>query len=404
MLLATRYSLALITIFNAHLLSNGRSQGGWECDITEVKTLALTNDIVEFMALRLQKLPEATQDLLKLAACIGNQFDLSTLAIVCQQSVAETAANLWKALEEGLILPQSEIYKFYLDKQSTEIEQIPQIVNYKFLHDRVQQAAYSLIPEGDKKATHLKIGQLLLNNIDEDKLEENIFKIVNQLNIGTELISEQYTRNQLAKLNLMAGCKAKTATAYSAAVNYLKLGRNLLTTASWEDCYELTLALYEEAAEAAYLSTNYEEMNQLAEEIHRTAKTLLDRIKVYEIEIQAHMAQDKFLKAIQTGLQVLEFLGIRFPETPENSDIQTEIETTFANLGERNPLELAEIPLMSDRSKLAALRILNCVCPCAYQAAPQLLPLLVMEQVNLSMKYGNSAISPTGYAMWGLIL
>ncbi len=384
--------------------SKGESQGGWVCDISQIKALALTDDVVKFMSLQLQKLPQETQDVLKLAAFIGNQFDLSILAIVCEQSVAETAANLWKALQEGLILPQSEIYKFYLEKQISEIEQIPQIVSYKFLHDRVQQAAYSLIPQSDKKDTHLKIGQLLLNNIDEDRLEENILKIVNQLNIGAELITEQFTRNQLAKLNLIAGCKAKIATAYSAAANYLKLGINLLATTSWEDCYELTLALYEEAAEAAYLSTNFEEMNQLAEEIHRRAKTLLDRIKVYEVEIQAYMAQNQFLEAIQTGLQVLQFLGICFPETPNHSDIQTGMERTFANLGQRNPLDLQDIPVMCDSSKLAALRILNSLCSCAYQAAPQLLPLLVMEQVNLSMKYGNSAISPTGYAMWALIL
>ncbi len=378
--------------------------GLWVCDISQVKGLALTDDVVEFMSLQLQKLPEATQDVLKLAACIGNQFDLSTLAIVCEKSEAETAANLWKTLQLGLILPQSEIYKFYIEKERPEIELESQVISYKFLHDRVQQAAFSLIPEKQKKATHLKIGQLLLKNTDEDKLEENIFEIVNQLNIGTELITEQSSRNQLAKLNLMAGCKAKMATAYSAAVDYLTLGRNLLTTTSWEDCYELTLALYEEAAEAAYLSTNFAEMNQLVEEIHPKAKTLLDRIKVYEIEIQAHMAQDKFLTAIQTGLQVLELLGIYFPETPEYSHIQTGIETTFANLGERNPLDLADIPVMNDVSKLAAQRIINCVFPCAYQAAPQLLPLLVMEQVNLSMKYGNSNISATGYAMWALIL
>jgi len=386
------------------LITFNFNTGLWVCDISQVKALALTDDVVEFMSLQLQKLPQETQDILKLAACIGNQFDLSTLAIVCEKSEAETAANLWEALQLGLILPQSEIYKFYIEKQRPEIEPVSQVISYKFLHDRVQQAAFSLIPERQKKATHLKIGQLLLNNTDEDKLEENIFEIVNQLNIGTELITDQFSRNQLAKLNLMAGCKAKIATAYSAAIDYLALGRNLLATTSWEDCYELTLGLYEEAAEAAYLSTNFEEMNQLVEVIHSKAKTLLDRIKVYEVEIQASMAQNRFIEAIKTGLQVLEFLGICFPETPEYSDIQTGIEATFANLGQRNPLELTDIPIMSDCSKLAALRILNCVCPCAYQAAPQLLPLLVMEQVNLSMKYGNSALSATGYAMWALIL
>ena len=387
-----------------HFDSQEGSQGGWRCDIAQVKDKALTDDVVDFLILQLQKLPTDTQNVLKLAACIGNQFDLETLVIICERSQIEISSYLWKALQSRFILPTSEVYKFYVGIEREETEDISQSITYKFLHDRVQQAAYSLIPESQKQATHVKIGQLLLNNTNEDELEANIFEIVNQLNIGFELITEQLSRNQLAKLNLMAGCKAKIATAYSAAVDYLALARNLLENTSWENDYELMLAVYEEGAEAAYLSTNFESMKQLVEEVHNRAKTLLERIKVYEVEIQAYMAQNQFSSAIETGLEVLKLLGICFPETPNQSDIQAGMEKTFASLNQRNPLELADISVMSDRSKLAALRILNCVFPCAYQAAPQLLPLLVMEQVNLSIEYGNSAISPTGYGMWGLIL
>ncbi|MEO0840613.1 MAG: serine/threonine-protein kinase PknK, partial [Cyanobacteria bacterium J06643_5] len=399
----------LKSLYEDGLIKFDFDTSSWECDITQIRALALTDDVVEFMASRLQKLPEATQNVLKLAACIGNQFDLATLAIVCEKSVTETAADLWKSLQEGLILPQSEVYKFYLDSETDNRElQNKQIENYnsnyKFLHDRVQQAAYSLIPQKQKQTTHYYIGKLLLNNTSESDLEKNIFEIVNQLNIGIDLITNAVEQNQLAKLNLMAGCKAKTATAYSSAMNYLTSGINLLVPTSWEDCYELTLKLYQEAVEAAYLTTKFEEMNQLVKEIHSSAKTLLDRIKVYEVEIQAHMAQNQYLEAIDIGFQVLKLLGIEFPETPTQSDIEAGMAKTFANLGQRNPLELIDIPVMSDDSKLAALRILNCVFPCAYQAAPQLLALLVMEQVNLSMTYGNSPISASGYASWALIL
>ncbi|BAY82451.1 multi-sensor signal transduction multi-kinase [Calothrix parasitica NIES-267] len=399
----------LKSLYEDGLIKFDFDTSSWECDITQVRGLALTDDVVEFMALRLQKLPEATQNVLKLAACIGNQFDLATLAIVCEKSVAETAVDLWKSLQEGLILPQSEVYKFYLDSETDNQElQNEQIENYnskyKFLHDRVQQAAYYLIPQKQKQKTHYDIGKLLLNNTAESDLEKNIFEIVNQLNIGIDLITNAVEQNQLAKLNLMAGCKAKAATAYSSAMNYLTSGINLLLPTSWEDCYELTLRLYQEAVEAAYLTTKFEEMNQLVKEIHNSAKTLLDRIKVYEVEIQAHMAQNQYLEAIDTGFQVLKLLGIDFPEAPTQSDIEAGMAKTFANLAGRNPLELVDIPVMSDDSKIAALRILNCVFPCAYQAAPQLLALLVMEQVNLSMTYGNSPISASGYGSWALIL
>jgi len=114
--------------------------GYWQCDIAKIKQLALTDNVVEFMAQQLQKLPAATQQVLKLAACIGNQFDLHTLAIVYQQSQTETAAALWKALQFGLILPQSEIYKFYVGQENpTNNQEIAHSLTYKFLHDRVNK-------------------------------------------------------------------------------------------------------------------------------------------------------------------------------------------------------------------------------------------------------------------------
>ncbi|NJS16023.1 MAG: serine/threonine-protein kinase PknK [Nostocaceae cyanobacterium CSU_2_110] len=146
------------SLYEDDLIKFNFEQNLWGCNISEVKKLALTDDVVEFMSLQLQKLPEQTQNVLKLAACIGNQFDLATLAIVCEKSEAETAADLWKALEEGLIIPQSEIYKFYLEIRQ-EIQPASQIIDYRFLHDRVQQAAYSLIPNEQKPITHLNVGK-----------------------------------------------------------------------------------------------------------------------------------------------------------------------------------------------------------------------------------------------------
>ncbi|MHC5763559.1 ATP-binding protein, partial [Nostoc sp.] len=174
-------------------------RGNWQCDIPQVKALAITDDVVEFMALQLQKLPTATQDVLKLAACIGNEFDLATLAIaqgassqnMPQMSEAQTATAIWKALQEGLILPQTEVYKFYVGRETQDIVESSLTVNYKFLHDRVQQAAYALIPESKKQSIHLQIGQLLLSKIPIKKQEERIFEIVNQLNIGVKLITRQ---------------------------------------------------------------------------------------------------------------------------------------------------------------------------------------------------------------------
>ena len=205
--------------------------GFWQCEVSQVRSLALTDDVVEFMALQLQKLPESTQTVLKLAACIGNQFDLNLLAIVSEQTKTDAAAALWKALQEGLILPQSEVYKFYIghtqSEHNSDLRTRSSGLCYKFLHDRIQQAAYSLIPDDQKQITHLQIGRLFQQAITESEQDESLFEIVNHLNKGASLIEDEQ-QQELVQLNLVAGQKAKSATAYRAALGYFNTGIVLL--------------------------------------------------------------------------------------------------------------------------------------------------------------------------------
>ncbi|MEW6498797.1 MAG: AAA family ATPase, partial [Cyanobacteriota bacterium] len=382
------------------------TKGGWQCDIAKVRTLVTNNDVVEFMALQLQKLPINTQTVLQLAACIGNSFDLATLSIVYEKSQAETANDLWRALQEGVIMPVSEVYKFFQDAESVGPGQASELsVSYKFLHDRVQQAAYFLIPEDQKQSTHLKIGRLLLSNTPEKKREEKIFDIVNPLNYGVELITQPIERDKLAKLNLIAGRKAKAATAYAAALRYLTVGLELLAvTHSWQNQYELTLALYGEAVETAFLNGDFEQMNSWAEVVQNHAKTLLDKVKVYEVLIQANVAQNKLKEAVNTALQVLKPLGVEFPEQPSQLDIQQGLEETASILSGRRIEDLIDLPLMTQPYQLAAMRILSTVWAAAYQVVPELMLLIVFKLVNLSLKHGNAPVSAYAYTNYGLIL
>ena len=178
-----------------------------------------------------------------------------------------------------------------------------------------------MIPEDQKRSTHLKIGQLLLQNTPEAEREERIFDIVNHLNVGGELITQSAEQEQLAQLNLVAGKKAKAATAYSAGFEYLQFGRKLLIANSWGNQYRLTLSLYSEGAEVAYLSGNIEKMQRFVDVVQDRATSLLDKIKVYEIQMQAYMGQNKLLEALNTALQVLKLLGVEFPSQPNLSDI-----------------------------------------------------------------------------------
>ncbi|MDB9509598.1 AAA family ATPase [Kamptonema animale CS-326] len=376
----------------------------WQCDIAQVRALAITDDVVEFMAVQLQKLPTQTQEVLKLAACIGAQFDMNTLAIVAEKSPEETAAFLWKALQEGFILPTTEIYKFFIQTDSLTATQSAANPTYKFLHDRVQQAAYSLIPDEQKQIAHLKIGQLLLTHTSPAEKEEKLFEIVNQLNIGKSLILSKAGQIELAKLNLKAGQKARAATAYTAAFEYCTTGIALLGEERWQPQYELTLALYEAATETAYLSGKFEQMKQLAAIIAEHSKNLLDTIKVYEIQIQAAQAQHQFVEAVQIALKSVERLGTSLPEQPSQLDITKAFEATKSILAGRQPLDLITLPQMKDPNKLAVVRILTAVSSSAFVVTPALLPFIVLEQVNLSVQYGNASCSANGYAYYGLIL
>ncbi|MDP8965654.1 MAG: serine/threonine-protein kinase PknK, partial [Cyanobacteriota bacterium] len=362
--------------------------GWWQWDIAQIEAQNITDNVVELMIGKLKKLSKSTQHILRLAACVGAYFDLNTLSIICEKSSAEIFYDLLVAVQIGLILPTSE-----LDTQLL-------IQDYKFGHDRIQQAAYTLIDEAQKKAVHLQIGRLLLQNIVPEALSEKLFEIVDHLNVGWELITHQAERDEIAKLNLMAGQKALTATAYEAALKYFNAGRQLLSADSWQNSYDLTLALYEAVAEAAYLTGNLEQMEQSVEVALNRAKTVLDQVKVYEVKIQAAWAQGNLKKAIEIGLQVLKLLGVILPEEPSQLDIQRGLEETASLLAGQEIEDLINLPEMTEPEKLAVLSILSITTACAYTAAPALVPLLVCEQVNLSIKYGNTALSTFTYVLY----
>jgi len=381
-----------------------RNGGNWQCDISEVRALALSNNVVEFMALQLQKLPQVTQSLLKLAACIGNQFDLTTLAIVSQQSEIETATYFWKALQEGLILPTSEIYKFYLGKENHDIEQDSQIVNYKFLHDRVQQAAYSLIPEERKQHTHLKIGRLLLANTPAQQQSERLFEIVNHFNIAIALLQDQSEREMVAQLNLRAAEKARASTAYAAAFNYAQMGTQLLGTAGWERQYHLTLALSETLAEAAFLNGDFEVVPALVQLVLDRAQIVLDRVKTYETIIQFHTIQKQYQEAITRGLEILQQFGLKLSPKPNRLILLQELVKTKIALWGKSNERLLALPEIAAPEKTASLQILDILLIPAYFCSQELMVVLATVGVQLTLRYGSTPWAASFYGTYGLIL
>lgn len=382
----------LLALYQENLLSYEADAGSWCWTLEQIQTIGITDNVVELMVSKLQKLSESTQTVLKLAACIGNTFSLNLLAIVNEKSLSTTATDLWEALQAGLVLPLDQSYKLALvealEDQNFELEN-ELMISYRFLHDRVQQAAYLLIPETEKQKTHLKVGQLLLQYAQPSEREEQIFDIVNQLNIGSELITCQAKKYELAELNLIAARKAKAANAYEPALKYVGLGLELLDQDSWTTQYELTSALFIEAVEVEYLNTHFEQAEQLAQIVLANAQDLLQKTKVYQTKIYFHIAQNQMLDAIDTSLQVLEMLGEPLIQAaPQQVNIEA----------------LINLPEMTDPYKLAAMEILITLLTPCLNAKPELLPAMAFTLANLSMQHGNSAFAAMGYALYGLIL
>jgi histidine kinase len=403
--------------------NQGGIHGSWQWNLAAIQGMGIIDkSVVALVVRRIQKLPESTQSALKLAACIGDKFTLNVLSIVSEQSPSAIANQLDSALQMGLIVPLNEDYKIpmvfeeisWLDRKvdANEISasQIDTIkskvagVKYKFLHDRVQQAAYSMIPELDKQQTHLKIGQLLLSHIPESEIEENIFELVNHLNIGADLLADYPMKLKLAELNSIAGEKAKSATAYETAVKYLNAGLGLLAEDSWIHDYELTLSLYVATMEAEYLNTNYQQAKILIDLAIAQAKTVLDRVKIYTKKIQFYISQGDFVSAIDTGIEILTMLGTHLPTDSESLSQMSQNLRSQLMFDTSQIANLADLPLMEDPVKLAATNILITIIPPVYFVKPELLVLVILSMVNLAVNYGNTASSTFGYCLYGMLL
>ncbi len=202
----------------------------------------------------------------------------------------------------------------------------------------------------------------------------------------------------------MAGKKAKLSTAYQPALNYLQVGIELLGTQSWQDQYALTLSLYEEATEVAYLKADFALMDQWVETVVAQAKTVLDKVKVYEVKIQAGVSQSKFNEALDIGLEVLSLFGIKLPRQPKTLDILLGLIRTKLIIGWRPIASLQDLPPMTQPEIQAIMGILSKLNTAIYFSAPLLFPLAVFQQVNLSIKWGNTSESAYAYSCYGLIL
>ena len=394
------------SLYEEKLIVHDHSVGNWQWDMGRIEEKDITDNLIDLMIGKIMKYSKDTRNVLQIAACIGSRFDLKILSTVNKASQKETSLHLWEAVKEGLIIPMSEPKNRILDHNTKPESGIngKDLQIYRFLHDRVQQAAYSMILKVQRKPFHLNIGRLILKSSSHEEIDEKIFDIVNHLNAGAELITDQDERYELSRSNLKAGIKAKASTAYNDSLKYFLTGMKLSGDDNWKYQYELTLSLHEEGAEAAYMSGNFSLANELLEIVLKDARTLFDKVKAYEIRIHSYIAQNMLVEAVDTTLEIIGPLGFSVPRNPGETLVRQNLDITRKALQGIAIEDLKYLPQMTDVRKIAVARILTNSLSAIYHTSPTLVPILMCKLVTMSLKHGSSKFSAFAYVLYGAFL
>ncbi|MGA7803785.1 ATP-binding sensor histidine kinase [Bradyrhizobium sp.] len=356
----------------------------WQWDMNRIRAKSYTDNVVDLIAGKLKRFSITTQEALKQLACLGNVAPIATLALVLGTTDEAVPAALWEAVRAGLVFREDSAYKF--------------------LHDRIQQAAYSLIPGGQRAEVHLRIGLVLLASMTQDDLAEHLFDVANQLNRGAGLLVDRDEKAQVATIDLRAGRKAKASAAYASASTYLAAGMALLDERDWGSRYELTLSLWLERTECEFLTGNFDIAEQLIGELLERAASKVDRAAVYHLKVDFHVIKSQKQQAVASALACLCLFGIDLPAHPSWEQVQAEYETVWQTLKGRPIESLLDLPRMTDPELQAAMQVFSVLTPAAYFTDFHFFCLFACRMVSISMQHGISGASAHGHALLGFIL
>ena len=366
------------------LLAFNRVALSWQWDIDRIRTKGYTDNAVDLVAGKLKRLPVTTQEALKQLACLGNVADIAALAMVHGTTGEAMRDALWEAVRAGFIFHQDG--------------------TCKFLHDRIQQAAYSLIPEEHRAEAHLRIGRVLLASMTADVPVEHLFDVANQLNRGAARLTERDEKARVAMINLNAGRKAKASAAHVSACVYLSAGMALLDESEWASHYELTFSLWLERAECEFLTGGLDMAEQLIVELLRRGASKIDLSAAYHLKVLLHVVRSEYSQAVASALACLHLFGIDLPAHPTWGQVHAEYEMVWRNL-EGRPIEgLIDLPLMIDPELQAAMRLLSALSDAAYNTNMQLFCLQMCRMVNITARHGVSGGGAHAFGYLGMIL
>ncbi|WP_437552095.1 AAA family ATPase [Sorangium sp. So ce367] len=374
----------LIALHQEGLIAFDADEGRWRWDIVAIRDKGFTDNVVELMAGKLKRLSGPTRDALTLAACLGSSLEFDTLAVVAGRPAEELRDALEEAVREGLLLGRGRAYRF--------------------LHDRVQQAAYSLIPAGRLAEMHLGIGRLLLRAQRAEERDEALFDVVGHLNRGAALLRSRAERNEVAALNLRAGRKAKAAAAFQSAATLFAAGLSLLAPASWETRHELTYGLTFERAHVAYITGAFDEAERLLGELKDRARTRRETDAVVELVVTLNATRGQCSRAVEIGLAWLRACDIDLPLHPTTAQIDEETKSVWQALGDRTIEDLIDLPPMTDPEIESTMGVLEGVAVSAAFVDPDLHYLIVLRMIKLSLRHGNAESSAHAFAAFARMI
>ncbi|MCP3728488.1 AAA family ATPase [Paraburkholderia sp. CNPSo 3272] len=374
----------LTNLVEEGLLEFEPDSASWRWNLEHIDAKGFTDNVVELMVRRLQRLSPRAQDAVKLLACLGSQADFSTLASVWGDSEASVHADFSDAVRAGAIVSMDR--------------------SFKFLHDRVQEAAYALIPAESRAEHHLRIGRLLLSKLDEADIATRIFDLVNQLNHGSELMVERPERHRAATLNLDAAKKAKASTAYRSACNYLAAAASLLSQQGWDDCYELTFRVWFERAECEFLLSQFGEATRWIDDILLRARSKIHRAEAYRLRMVLQLVNADNASAVRTARECLEVFAIDLPDHPTDDEVSAEYDAVFAHLGARPIESLLELPMMEDLEMREVMQIFHMLGQTAYFTDMNLAQTIACRMVVVTLEYGTTESAVIAYAFISILL
>jgi predicted ATPase/transcriptional regulator with GAF, ATPase, and Fis domain/tRNA A-37 threonylcarbamoyl transferase component Bud32 len=366
------------------LLRLDPNAAAWIWDLARIRAKGYADNVVDLMVGKVKRLSGATQTALQQLACLGNVVEFATLTLVQGKLEEEIHRALWDATRTGLILR--------LDG------------SYAFLHDRIQEAAYALIPQSERVGAHLRIGRVLLASMTPDGLAEHLFDVANQLNQGAALLIDRDEKVLVATIDLSAGRKAKASAAYASAGGYFSAGMALLDEGNWGSHYELTFGLWLERAECELLSGNFEKVEQLIVELLQRAASNVDFAGASCLKIHLYLLKGELPQAVDSALTCLRLFGIDIPAHPTWEQVQAEYNALWPTFNGRAIESLIDLPIMTDPELQAAMQVLSVLTPPSYFTNIHLFCLLVCRMANFSVQHGMSGACAHGYAQLGNIL